>query len=208
MKKPMLKSIYPVGKLPIEKLESLLKMNQAQGQRVVIGPGIGKDAAVIDFGDRYLVAKTDPITFVTENIGYYAVNINANDVVCTGAIPKWFLATLLLPASKTDEKLVDSIFRQISEACKYLGIGLVGGHTEITDGINSPIVVGQMLGEVEKDKLVRPDRIKIGDLVILTKKIAIEAVSVLAWDKEKDLQTEFGKKFVERAPKLLYDPGI
>lgn len=208
MKEPKIKSTYPVGKLPIEILESLLKKNQALGQRVVIGPGIGSDAAVIDFGDRYLVAKTDPITFVTENIGYYAVNINANDIVCTGAVPKWFLATLLLPANKTEKKLVDSIFRQVSEACKYLGIGLVGGHTEITQGIDSPIVVGQMLGEVEKDKLIRPDSIKIGDLVLMTKKIAIEAVSILARAKEKDLRTEFGKKFVEGAKQFLYNPGI
>lgn len=201
-------NFYPTGKLPTEQLETLLKKYSFAGKRVVVGPGIGKDAAVIDFGEKYLVAKTDPITFVTEEIGYYAVNINANDIACTGAEPKWFLVTLLLPEKQINESTVDSIFKQISNACQDLGIGLVGGHTEITHGINRPLVVGQMLGEVEKDKLVKPDRIEIGDLIILSKGIAIEAVSILAREKEEELRNEFGVNFVNKAKEFLFSPGI
>jgi len=199
---------YPIGKLPIEKLDNLLKKYQYRGHRVVVGPGIGRDAAVIDFGEKYLVAKTDPITFVTDEIGYYSVNINANDIACTGARPQWFLATLLLPENQTNDELVDSIFKQISNACKDLEIGLVGGHTEVTSGINRPIIIGQMLGEVEKSKLVKPDRIEIGDLVILTKGIAIEAVSILAREKEEELTKEFGIEFIKNAKNFLFEPGI
>lgn len=203
-----LKGEYPIGKLPMEELEFLLKKHRFPGQRVVIGPGIGKDAAVIDFGQRYLVAKTDPITFVTDEIGYYAVNINANDVVCTGATPKWFLVTLLLPENLTQSDQVEAIFAQIKEACQALSIGLVGGHTEITMGIDRPIVVGQMLGEVEKEKLVKPERIEIGDLVILTKGIAIEGVSILAREKDRELTPVFGTEFVTTARNFLHEPGI
>lgn len=199
---------YPTGKLPTEQLEKLLKKYNFPGQRVVVGPGIGKDAAVINFGEKYLVAKTDPITFVTDEIGYYAVNINANDIVCTGAEPKWFLVTLLVPENTADDSIVDSIFAQVSKACQSLGVGLVGGHTEITFGIDRPIVVGQMLGEVQKEKLVKPDRIEIGDLIILTKGIAIEAVSILAREKETELKGEFGSEFVQRSKEFLFSPGI
>ncbi len=199
---------YPLGKLPLEKLEELLRKHRAPAERVLVGAGIGKDAAVIDWGETCLVAKTDPITFVTDEIGFYAVNINANDVVCMGARPRWFLATLLLPEGRTDEKLVDTLFAQITAACRDLDIGLVGGHTEITYGIDRPIVVGQMLGEVKKDRLVRPDRIEIGDLVLLTKGIAIEAVSILAREKDAELTEKFGRDFVRRAAQFLHEPGI
>ena len=58
-----------------------------------IGAALGEDAAVIDMGAKYLVAKTDPITFTSERIGWYAVNINGNDVATLEARSRWFLAT-------------------------------------------------------------------------------------------------------------------
>ena len=46
-----------------------------------MGPGIGEDAAVISMSEgRVLVAKTDPITFASGDIGWYAVHVNANDI--------------------------------------------------------------------------------------------------------------------------------
>ena len=55
---------FPVGKLPVATLERLLERNKISDRRVIVGPGIGEDAAVIDAGgSRYLIAKTDPITF-------------------------------------------------------------------------------------------------------------------------------------------------
>ena len=65
----------------------------------MLGPGVGRDCAVIDFGgDQLLVAKSDPITFATDEIGWYAVHVNANDLATTGATPRWFLATVLAAA--------------------------------------------------------------------------------------------------------------
>jgi hydrogenase maturation factor len=43
---------------------------------------LGEDATVIDQGDTFLLVKTDPITFTSEQIGVYAVQINANDIYC------------------------------------------------------------------------------------------------------------------------------
>jgi len=90
------KSMFSPGKLPQRVLEELLTSYPITDPRVIVGPKVGEDAAVIDFGDRYLIAKTDPITFATDRIGWYAVNINANDIAAMGGTPKWFLATLLL----------------------------------------------------------------------------------------------------------------
>ncbi len=90
-----------LGKLPTKLLAKLLARHARADASVLVGPGIGEDAAVIDMGERCLVAKTDPITFASDAIGWYAVHVNANDVACCGARPRWFLATLLLPEGAT-----------------------------------------------------------------------------------------------------------
>jgi len=58
---------FPVGKLPIQALRRLLELNRIVDPRVLAGPGIGEDAAVIDTGGpRFLIAKSDPITFAVD----------------------------------------------------------------------------------------------------------------------------------------------
>ena len=124
--------LLPAGKLPLPLLEKLLTRFAPNDPRIIVGPRAGEDAAVFDFGDRYLVAKTDPITFATSEIGWYAVNVNANDVAVMGATPRWFLATVLLPAGQATAEMAERIFAQIADACAALGVSLAGGHTEIT----------------------------------------------------------------------------
>ena len=200
---------FPVGKLPIRTLERLLKRNKINDPRVIVGPGIGEDAAVIDTGGpRYLIAKTDPITFTADQIGWYAVHINANDIAAMGAQPLWYLATLLLPEDQTTEEMAEKIFRDTLEGCRSIGITLIGGHTEITSGLNRPIVVGQMLGEVDKDRLIRTDGARKGDLIVLTKGIAIEGTAVIAREREEEMIQILGEQTLTRCRDFMYRPGI
>jgi hydrogenase expression/formation protein HypE len=198
---------FPVGKLPMEVLARMLQRSTRADDRLILGPGVGLDCAVIDLGDRLLVAKSDPITFATEDIGWYAVHINANDIATTGALPRWFLATLLLPAQRTDESLLSGIFEQIDKACGDVGATLVGGHTEITTGLGRPIVIGTMLGEVSRQALITPRGARPGNHVLLTKGIPIEATSLLAREIPDRLNA-VPASIVERARGLLKDPGI
>jgi hydrogenase maturation factor len=198
---------YPTGKLPLEDLSRLLARYTREDPSIIVTPGIGRDATVISFGDKYLVAKTDPITFATDQIGWYGVNINANDIAAMGGTSRWFLATLLLPEGKTGPKEVEEIFAQISSACEELGIILCGGHTEITYGLGRPILVGQMLGEVDKNKLVSPDKIRVGDEIILTKGIAIEGTALIAREW-KPLRDRFEEEEIRQCRNLLRSPGI
>ncbi len=199
----------PAGKLPPNLLGSLLSRLSREDPRVIVGPGIGQDAAVIDMGDRYLVAKTDPITFATEEIGWYAVHVNANDVACMGARPRWFMATALLPAGRTDAEVVEAIFDQIREACQSLQVTLVGGHTEITHNLDRPLVVGAMLGEVSKEKLVTIRGARPGDALLLTKQIPLEGTALIAREKHRDLVAQgVSEEVIWQCQRLLHDPGI
>jgi hydrogenase maturation factor len=78
---------FATGKLPASFLATMLARYGSNDPRVVVG--IGLDATVLDIGEQYLVAKSDPITFATDQIGWYAVNVNvnANDVACMGWEP-------------------------------------------------------------------------------------------------------------------------
>lgn len=199
----------PVGKLPADLLAALVARASRQDARVVVGPGIGQDAAVIDMGDHCLVAKTDPITFATDAIGWYAVNVNANDIACLGARPKWFMASVLLPEGQADAAMAETLFVQIADACAALDVTLVGGHTEITYDLSRPIVIGAMLGEVAKDKLVKNTGARVGDVVLLTKEIPLEGTALIAREKEGDLRARgFSDDFIARARGLLRAPGI
>ncbi|KAB2834887.1 MAG: hydrogenase expression/formation protein [Candidatus Brocadia sp.] len=199
---------FPVGKLDIRLLEKLLNSNPITDPRIIVGPRIGEDAAVIDFGKKYLVAKTDPITFTTHRIGWYAVNVNANDIATMGATPKWFLATLLLPEGKTNRKLVTRIFQDIMKSTQKLNIALCGGHTEISYKIDRPIVVGHMLGEVERDKLVVSSNAKPGDDLLLTKGVAIEGTAIIAREKFAFIRKHLGARFLKRAQAFIDKPGL
>ena len=202
-------SQLPAGKLPNDLLARLLSRVSHRDPRVLVGPGVGRDAAVIDTGGpRLLIAKSDPITFATDLIGWYAVHVNANDIACMGGKPAWFLATALLPEN-CPSSLPGEIFSQLTAACDALGIELVGGHTEITIGLDRPIVIGAMLGEVERDRLIRPESARPGDAVILTKGIAIEGTGVLAREGADALKSAgVSEKALKRAARYISEPGI
>ncbi len=191
------------GKIPPEKLKEIV-FNRlgAPGERVLVGADLGIDASAIDFGERVLVASTDPITGAEERIGFYAVNVNANDVATFGAKPKWFLVSVLLPEN-SDEKTLERIMDDLHASASRLGVTIVGGHTEVTPGLKRPIVVGTMLGEVERKKLVTSNGAKPGDAIILTKWAGLEGTSIIASERGGELERAFGGEFVERAKSFI-----
>ncbi len=198
----------PSGKLPMALLQRLLAEYVQTNANVELGAGLGRDAAVIQLEDRLLIAKTDPITFVTEDLGSYAVQINANDVACMGGEPKWFMATLLMPEHKTEAAHVEEIFQQIKHACESLAIAWCGGHTEITAAVTQPVVVGMMLGEAPLTRRYAPAYIQPGDQLLLTKGLAVEATAIIGKRKAAALAEVFETEFATHCQNFFTHPGI
>ncbi len=197
-----------IGKIPHALLQRLLAKNRISDPRVIVGPQLGEDAAALDFGERLVVAATDPITFATDLIGWYVVHVNANDIAVMGARPKWFLCTALFPETASDG-LVESVFDQILRACRMLDITLIGGHGEITAGLEKPLLIGTMLGEVEAGGLITSGGAQPGDDVILAGEIAIEGTSLLAREfGDKLRESGASEADLEQARGLLLEPGI
>lgn len=207
-----IEGLLPAGKLPHSLLGELLAGLPHDDPRLLVGPTVGEDAAVIDFApgsDRLLVAKSDPITFATDQIGYYAVNVCVNDLAVAGATPRYYFPTLLLPAGKTDANLAAAIFSQIGDACRQLGIVVAGGHTEVTPAVTQPVVAGSLLGEVARARVVTSGGCRPGDVVLLVGTVPVEGTSLIAREKRAALlEMGWGAAVIDEAAGYLYKPGI
>lgn len=188
------------GKLPNTLLADLLASLSINDRSLIVPPGVGQDTAVVDLDrETYLVLKSDPITFASDRIGFYAVNVNANDIATAGATPRWFLATVLLPPG-TAENQVRDICRDLNSACARLGVTLCGGHTEVTDAVNRPVISGSLIGIVDRKNLVLKENMREGDTLIMTKSAGFEGTSVIA--------REFAVKLLEGGmPRRKIDQG-
>ncbi len=195
------------GKLPLKLLSQLLNKYCLKDKTVILGAGVGEDAAVIKISNELIALKTDPITFVEKDLGYYLININLNDLSTLGAEGKWFLTTLLFPIGTT-EKYINNVFKQISNSCKKFQIAYCGGHTEITSSVNKPIAIGLMIGKLLYKRIIKTSGAKIGDNIILTKGIPIEAISIIAREKKLILKKHFSDKFITKCCNFIYKPGI
>src|SRR3989441_3326392 len=173
---------FAMGKIPPETLLRAVYTNLGRkDKRVLVGPGIGRDSAAVKQDGTILVFTADPITGTPSHIGQHSVEINANDIATTGARPKWYLCTILLPLG-TGEDSLREITREIHETAKRLGIAVVGGHTEATPGLDRPIISGFMVGET-RGRVLSAENGRPGDRILLTKTVGLEGTAILGRDK-------------------------
>ncbi|MBE0526934.1 MAG: AIR synthase family protein, partial [Candidatus Thorarchaeota archaeon] len=168
---------------------------------VILGPEIGEDAAVIKIGDQVVIAATDPITGSVEDVGWLAVHVNANDIATFGVSPRWFLASIMLPSGSTPEQL-SKIMHQIDAAAKELDIAVAGGHSEVTESITQPVVVGFMMGIAPVGEYVTSSGAKPGDSLIVTKTIGIEGTSILTTEGSSYFTGKLGDDIVRDGREL------
>ncbi len=199
----------PAGKLPPELLRPFLRATPDPPPDVVLGAAIGEDAAVLDLGgDELLVAASDPITFGSAQLAQDLLAVNENDLVTTGARPRWLVTTLLLPEG-IDADGARRLLDDLAQAARTHEVALVGGHTEITVGLDRPIAIGCLLGTLPRDGVVRTAGARVGDAVIVTGGIAIEGAAILAEEHAPALQARgVAPEVVAAAARLRRHPGI
>jgi len=187
------------GKIPPEILEkTVYKYLGAKRSDVILGPSKGEDAAIVSDGCKLLVLQGDPISGAIEKIGWIAMNVSTNDIATRGVKPCWALSCIMLPQG-SDEKLLEKICRELSTAAKRLGVSIVGGHSEITPGLDHPLVIVFSIGVVEDNEYVTSSGAKPGSNIILTKSVGIEGTAILASDRSDLLISRFGKEFVRKS---------
>lgn len=194
----------PLGKLPMALLERVLKDFTINDPAILRGPRIGEDAAVVRVGDTKLIFKTDPVTFLSEDIAWYLITVNANDIACMGGTPRYLLVTMLLPEG-IDATTVEALFRDFKRACDESTITLIGGHTEVTYGIDRPIAIGFMIGEL-RGEIIGASGARPGDAILLSKAVPLEACSILA--RQIPERLGLAEATLQQARNLIFEPGI
>jgi len=191
------------GKVPTEVLEKIVFRNLgAKRDDVILCPSLGEDAAIVQAGNTVLAVSSDPITGAEKWLGWLAVHVSANDVATRGVQPCWFNSIILLPKNSTTE-LIEKICTQMDKAARQLNVAIIGGHCEVTPGIDHPIVSGCAIGVAEDGKFVSSSGAKIGDQIILTKGTGIEGTAILASDRRAELLKVFDERFVNKAEKFF-----
>ena len=173
-----------IGKLKTDLLEKYIFNNlNSNRDEVRVRSGIGLDCAVLDFGGDLIVTSTDPITGATKNIGSLAINVSVNDVSCQCADPVGVLMTVLIPPSATIDELKE-IIEDANATAKKLNVDIIGGHTEVTEAVNKILISTTVLGRVNREVMPDIKRVKAGDVVAVSKNVAIEGTSIIANERD------------------------
>ena len=81
------------------------------------------------------------------------VHVTANDLATAGAEPVGLLLTILLPPS-AEEADLKALMKEMETACEKCGVDIIGGHTEVTRAVKSPLVTVTAVGTASKEALV------------------------------------------------------
>ncbi len=196
---------HKTGKLSHSELYSCLAQLK-QSDEVEVGPMPGIDAAVINSDNIKWVYAQDPVTYATDKVAYLSFIINANDVVCMGGVPEFFLSTFLFPNKVTPEE-IEEAFSELQNVAEHYNVSVVGGHTEITPGLKHTIAMGTMFGRV-RGHVLKPSLIRDGDYLIQIGDAGVEGVSVIARHKKTELKKFFSEQEIDYMEEMLYTPGI
>jgi len=149
----------------------------SRATRPEVAEGIGGFAGRFAIGDgRSLAAATDGVGTKLEiarragrldTVGIDLVAMCADDVVCTGAEPLFFLDYLAV--GRVDPERVATIVAGVAEGCRLAGCALLGGETAEHPGVMEPDafdLAGFCVGVVRDDATLGPANVVEGDVLI------------------------------------------
>ncbi|MDD5944980.1 MAG: AIR synthase family protein [Clostridia bacterium] len=201
----MEENILEIGKVPVEVLNRIvldpINNNKHKRKDVIIRPSTGEDCSAVDTCGEFCVLSTDPITAAGSNAGYLVVHINCNDAASAGAEPIGLLLTALMPKGSTESDLKD-IIDGAYKAADELGIEILGGHTEITEAVNKPVISGTVIAKSKGRKFISSGGARAGQHIIMSKWAAIEGTSIIANDYGDKLEGQISAEMLAEAKAL------
>lgn len=198
-----------IGKFQLDLIEKTVYPNLgAERSEVIIGPGHGRDNAVVSLGsDQVLVATADPLSVIPalglKDSAYLSVQLLASDLATCGFPPQFMMVNLSLPPKMSDEEFGE-YWTNIHAQCKKLGVAIIGGHTGRYVGSDYTVVGGGvMMSVVPEKQYVSSSMSKPGDLLIMTKGVAIATTGILARVFPNAIEKACGSSFLKRAQAYL-----
>lgn len=111
-----------------------------------------------------------------DTVGIDCVAMCVNDIICSGAKPQFFLDYIAV--GKNYPEKVAQIVSGIAEGCVQSDCALIGGETAEMPGfypIDEYDLAGFSVGIVDKDKILKPDTQKAGDVLIALKSSGVHS---------------------------------
>jgi phosphoribosylformylglycinamidine cyclo-ligase len=102
-----------------------------------------------------------------DSVGLDLVAMCVDDVVVTGAEPLFFLD--YVSVGKLSAESVAEIIKGIAAGCEIAGCSLVGGEMAEHPGVmdpNSYDLAGFVVGAVDRPKMLGPQRVHVGDIIV------------------------------------------
>ncbi len=203
-----LNNSFSIGKVPYDVLEKIVYSRLGfQNEDVIVKPGIGIDASVIRWKDGFIALACDPITAAVKKAGWLSVHINANDIACVGAKPKYFMPTILLPEGSRQVEL-KKIMNDMDLAARELEVSIVAGHTEVTPSVRQPMIAGAMVGLGLGSKPVLSSGCQEGDIIVMTKYAGLEGTAVIAHEYSDKLRKIVEEWVLLRAMSLMDEISV
>jgi len=179
--------MLPVGKLDSDVLKRIvIDKIKYKREDVKVRAGVGEDCAVVGYGDYDCVISTDPITSSINDVGRLSIHISCNDIASNGVKPIAITLAVMLPKG-TSEEDVENIMAQAAKSAEEVGVEIVGGHTEITEAVNQPVIVSTAFGKTVADGFQSASDMRAGDVVLMTKQAGLEGTGIICSDYEKEL---------------------
>ena len=168
----------------------LMKAHVARTKTEGVMSGIGGFGGLFALGckdmeDPVLVSGTDgvgtkiKIAFLMDKhdtVGIDCVAMCVNDIICCGAKPQFFLD--YIACGKNIPEKIAEIVSGVAEGCVQAGCALIGGETAEHPGLmpeEEYDLAGFSVGIVDKDKILKPDTQKAGDVLIAIKSSGVHS---------------------------------
>ncbi len=193
-----------IGKVPENILKrAVFKQLHHRREEVLLRPGVGEDCSVVGAAeDEVFVFSVDPITAAGKGAGTFAVHITANDLASSGAEPIGLMSSILLPP-RTREKKLRELMQEMELACKELNIEILGGHTEVSDAVNRPVITVTGVGKAKKGAFLSTAGLRPGDELVMTKWAGLEGTAIIAAERKEKLLETLPGELVDTAASFL-----
>ena len=184
---------------------------EGSGCLVKKGAGLGEDCAFLAWentcmakesalGGLLTAVSTQTVSLPVEKGAYYAVMAAANNLAASGAAPKAITLSLTLPEG-AEESALRGLMDQAEECCGVLGIQIVGGHTEVSTAVRSPVITATAIGTLDGRQCGCEGSLKSSQEldIVVSKWIGMEGIAILTQEKEEELLKRFSARFLAMA---------
>lgn len=199
----------------MDEFQLIEKIKQKTYKQSALIKGIGDDAAVIrESTDDIVIAKDTFVegihfnekTMAPDHVGYRIVAANISDLAAMGAIPLFYLVSIVIP-NHYENNYVLSIYDGMKDIASIYNMDLIGGDT--VSG-NELVITVTVMGKVAKNKARYRHTAQLNDIVFVTGKLGDSAAGLHLLLNDKNVENDhyFINRHQMPQPRVQFVQGL